>query len=120
MESRPHNATLTPHHQRAATLPITITPSPAIFLNPSTSSDSSASLSSSNMSTKPSTATSSPDHLDIHEDFAPLDRMASTINVLQQRIAELETRFRDMEEEIEHWKGEAERMKVEDAGWYLF
>ncbi|KAL8820065.1 MAG: hypothetical protein Q9223_001643 [Gallowayella weberi] len=117
---QPCNANLTPHHHRASTFPITVARSPTASRNRSTSTDSSASDSRSNSSSKPSTATSAPDRLEPCESFGPLASMASTISILQQRIAELENKFRDMEEELEYWKGEAERVKFEDAGWYIF
>ena len=49
--------------------------------------------------------------------------MALTIRRLEDQIAELEKRFCSLEDEVEHWKAEAEKMTIEgneNAGWFMF
>ncbi|KAI4267094.1 MAG: hypothetical protein LQ337_008518 [Flavoplaca oasis] len=115
------------YHQRGCSFPINIiSPSP---ISPSSSPiDFKTSIDYSSPTTPSSAGTcaislfpaSSPDTVEI---LTPLRSMALTIKRLEDQIAELEERLCSLEDEVEHWKAEAEKMTVEgneNAGWFMF
>ncbi|KAL8989028.1 MAG: hypothetical protein Q9169_008455 [Polycauliona sp. 2 TL-2023] len=131
MQTRNLSIHTTPiQHQRTCSPPFNIiSPSPSSTSNSSSDSPHSGVLlnyhsspSSSSISTSASSSSSASSLHDI-EVSGPLRSMAMTIKRLEDRIAELEVRFRDLEDEVEHWNMEAEKVSVqgdEGVGWFMF
>lgn len=119
------NIDVSPHHHQRASSSI-----PVHIISPSLSSSSTSSTSTTYHSPTSSymPSSSSASSPASHHDFGPvgvlasLRGMASTIKGLEERIGELERRFRGLLEEVEYWKEEAEKVVVvdENMGWFMF
>ena len=114
----PFDVKIPSRHQRTHSLPIHMS-------SPSTSSSVSRTFQmyhSPNSSIDTSALSRNSSLLDFNftESFEPLHNMASTIKGLVDRIAELESRFRTLENEVDHWKAEAEKATLDNANWHMF
>ncbi|KAL8861543.1 MAG: hypothetical protein Q9178_002067 [Gyalolechia marmorata] len=114
----PFDVKIPSRHQRTHSLPIHMS-------SPSTSSSAPRTLNKyhspdSSIDTSASSRNSSLLDFNFSESFEPLHNMASTIKGLEDRIAELESRFRTLENEVDHWKAEAEKATSENADWHMF